>query len=219
MSVALPDLRIVYMPIPKAACTSVKAALASIDPEAPITAEEIAADPYCVHAHYQTTRFRPHRWEPYSDGTWWRFAVVRDPLKRLLGVYSNRVEELKELYHSPKMREQTALPMDPDPDFFFQNLLAYMELSSTIKHHALPSHLFIGPLPLRFDTVYKTENLGQLGADLSARAGREVRVPRFNSTEHPLKLSDLAPATMDALRERLSDEYIHLQDYYKNPLA
>lgn len=217
MCVVLPQLRIVYMPIPKAACTSVKAALSSIDDDSPISGEDIQKNSKVVHRHYQTTRFRPHRWEPYCDGTWWRFSVVRDPLKRLLSVYSNRVVGLRELHNSPRLRAQSSLPLDPDPDFFFQNLKSYMDLSSSIKHHALPARLYIGPKPMKFDRIYRTDEIKVLADDLSAKVGREVVVPRFNESKKSISMQDLNTKTVASLKDRLAEEYEHLGDYFTNP--
>ncbi|MFW2590125.1 sulfotransferase family 2 domain-containing protein [Sagittula sp. SSi028] len=217
MCVELPQLRIVYMPIPKAACSSVKAALASIDENSPITLEDIQNNDLVVHEHYKTSRHRPHRWEPYCDGTWWRFSVVRDPLKRLLSVYTNRVVALRELHNSRRIRAQSALTPDPDPDFFFQNLKEYMALSSSIKHHALPAWLFIGPQPINFDRIYRTDELGLLADDLSEKAGKQVTIPKLNKSEKSLEIGDLNAKTVDFLREHLAPQYEHLSDYYRNP--
>lgn len=217
MCVELSQLRIVYMPVPKAACTSVKAALSSIDDGSPISAEDIQKNSTVVHRYYQTSRFRPHRWEPYCDGTWWRFSVVRDPLKRLLSVYSNRVVGLRELHNSPRLRAQKTLPLDPDPDFFFQNLKKYMDLSSSIKHHALSARLYIGPKPIKFDKIYRTDEIDVLAKDLSAKAGRTVVVPRFNESKSTIALNDLDEKTVRHLEERLQEQYDHLSDYFTNP--
>ncbi|MCG7574839.1 sulfotransferase family protein [Phaeobacter sp. CNT1-3] len=219
MSVVLSRFKIVYMPIPKAACTSVKAALASVDPDCPLTNEEILQNSSIVHSHFQTSRFRPHRWEPFSDGSWWRFAVVRDPLKRLLSVYTDRVRGRKELHNSPKLRKRPDLLLDPDPDFFFENLMEYIRNSSAVKHHALPSQLFIGPRPIAFDRIYKTDELGILANDLSERLGEDITIPKFNSSETNLSFSDLSSKAASVIRERLEPEYDHLSEFFENPFS
>ncbi|MEO0390980.1 MAG: sulfotransferase family 2 domain-containing protein [Pseudomonadota bacterium] len=217
MCVELPKLRIVYMAVPKAACTSVKTALAGIDDSSPISAEDIQHDSDIVHKHYNTSRFRPHRWNPYCDGTWWRFSVVRDPLQRLLSVYTNRVVGLRELHNSPRLRKQTELSLDPDPDFFLQNIRGYMALASSIKHHALPTRLFIGPKPIRFDRIYRVDELDVLAEDLSAKSGKQVVIPRANKSKNALSLADLNETTINFLKQHLAEDYDHLGDYFSNP--
>lgn len=219
MSVVLSNFKIVYMPIPKAACTSVKAALASVDPDCPLTNEQIQQNSSIVHSFYQTSRFRPHRWEQFLDGSWWRFAVVRDPLKRLLSVYTDRVIGRQELRNSPRLRKRSDLLVDPDPDFFFENLMEYIRNSSVVKHHALPSNLFIGPKPIAFDRIYKTDELNVLADDLSERLGQSIAIPRFNTSQTSLSVSDLSPKAVSVIRERLEPEYEHLSEFFENPFA
>ncbi|WP_370630898.1 sulfotransferase family 2 domain-containing protein [Maritimibacter sp. DP1N21-5] len=214
---ALEKLKIAYMPVPKAACSSVKAALAQVDPDVTYRWRRARRSQTYVHALYPTRRFRPHRWEKYAGGEWWRFTVVRDPLRRLLSVYSNRVRDFNELENSPRVREADALPVDPDPDFFFQNLQAYIDNSSVIKHHALPTYLFTGPAPLQFDRVYRVDELSAFAHDLADRTGQEVVLPKLNTSGERLTLDTLKPETVDALRDRLAPEYAELDGYFDNP--
>lgn len=217
MVIAVEAHKIAYMAVPKAGCTTVKAALARIDPTVTIPPEdEINVNTW--HAIYPTRRFRPFRWEQYED--YWRFCVVRDPAKRLMSCYTNRVVHFRELHNSRKLRRPqfAHLSKDPDPDFFFQHLKEYMTASSVIKHHALGIDLFIGPLPLKYDRVYRTEEMDQLGKDLSQRTGQAVEMKRENSSDMKLDVMDLKPETRDSLRERLDKQYAHLSDYYQNPL-
>lgn len=223
MVIAVDAYKIAYMALPKAACSSVKEALARLDPAVtPPPADQIT--PYTWHDIYPTKRFRPHRWEPYERPGWFRFCVVRDPVQRLLSVYTNRVLQFNELKNSIKIRDgrdylPDDLPVEPDPDFFFQHLEEYKRGSSAIKHHVLGAWLFIGSAPLRYDRVYRVEELAALAADLSALSGREVRFRRRNQSDQRLSLGDLRPETIDALRPFLAQEYAHLAGYYDNPLG
>lgn len=217
MVIAVKAHEIAYMALPKAGCSTVKAALAQVDPEARLP-EGAAPDVMIWHRLYPTRRFRPHRWQAY-DG-WWRFCVVRDPVRRLLSVYTNRVVGMRELHNCRKiLRGRVDLPMDPDPDFFFQNLRAYMEAASAIKHHALPAWLFLGPDLGRYDRIYRTSELGRFGEELGARTGVEVRIARENPSGMRLRLDDLAPETRAALRTRLEEEYAYLAEFYENPFG
>ncbi|MEO0401000.1 MAG: sulfotransferase family 2 domain-containing protein [Pseudomonadota bacterium] len=209
--------KLAYMAVPKAACSSVKATLATID--AGLAAENAHGfGQKQVHGLYPTQRFRMHRWDRLQE--YFRFTVVRDPLTRLLAVYSNRVVGLRELHNCRKIkRGQVSLPADPDPDFFFQNLSAYASISSAIKHHALPTVVFTGSDLTRYSRVYRTSDIPELAQDLSAIIARDVIVPHFNSSDTPLSLSDLKPDTLSALRTRLCHEYAHLEDYFENPFG
>ena len=215
MVVRVDPRKIAYMAVPKAACSSVKAALAAIDPNQPGN-DPSAYGQKQVHHFYATQRFRMHRW--MRLGNYFRFTVVRDPLKRLLAVYTNRVVGLRELHNCRKIkRGQVNLTADPDPDYFFQNLCGYIAVSSSIKHHTLPTVVFTGADLRRYSRVYRTSEIPALQDDLSAQIGTDVAVPHFNSSDAPLTLSDLKPATHRILGARLEHEYRHLEGYFSNP--
>lgn len=201
------------MPVPKTACTSIKTALAVVDPAVPASTSELVANPKTVHKIYSTRRFRLHRWRAY-DG-WWRFAVLRDPLARLLSAYADVVIGRNGLRDSPRIRAAGhELPVAPDPDFFFQNLAAYRDASSLVKHHVLPARIFVGPDLSRFDRVYRIEELPDLANDLSYRVGKKVTFPRINKSAGKLRFSGLKPTTRDAVRDYLAADYALFAGYY-----
>ncbi|WP_299551149.1 sulfotransferase family 2 domain-containing protein [uncultured Tateyamaria sp.] len=215
MVIRVDSHRLAYMAVPKAACSSVKAALAALDPlQAHDLAETLGQKQ--VHAIYPTMRFRRHRWDFLENH--YRFTVVRDPLKRLLAVYTNRVEGLGILSHCRKIRRgRVHLPTEPDPDYFFQNLSAYIATSSDIKHHTLPTALFTGTDWSAYNSVFRTNEMADLGAELSAHTGRDVVIPHFNSSDRHLHLGDLSVQTQRVLRVLLEDEYTHIAPFFDNP--
>lgn len=217
-TIAVDAYKIAYQALPKAGCSSVKEALARVDPAVPIPPEDEIGH-MTWHAIYPTIRFRPQRWRPYEAPEWFTFCVVRDPVKRLLSCFTDRVVQKRDLVNSPKVRASDTLTTDPDPDFFFQNLVAYRQASSSIKHHSLGADLFTGRDFSKYSRVYKTSDLGQLGMDLSERVGKAVIIPRSNSSPMKLDLDDLAPATIDAIRPFLNDQYEVLKDFYDNPMS
>ena len=220
MVIAVSHHKIAYAAVPKAACSSVKSVLALRDPDAVLPPEE-ARDWESWHAVYPTQRWKASRWTPYLGDDWFRFCVIRDPAKRLMSAYVNRVVEMQELRHSRKLQRGVYdLPMDPDPDFFFQNLEAYNQAASVIKHHTFTIQMFTGPDLGAFSRVYKVEkDMPALAADLSERLGEQITIPRENKTSMKLALDDLKPRTREALRARLTKEYDYLKDHYDNPLS
>ena len=216
MVVAIESHKIAYMAVPKSACTSVKVALSQCDPSASLDMETAAADHSVVHSAFPTKRFRPHRWRGYEG--WWRITVVRDPIKRLMSVYTDIVAGRQEIRNSRRLRRaDSVLPIDPDPDFFYQNLDGYMKAASVVKHHALPVWLFIGPRPHLYDRIYRIEELPILAEDLSNRIGRPITIPRFNKATTTLDFSDLNNTTRASLKEFLDVEYASLAGIYEKP--
>jgi hypothetical protein len=217
MVIAVTSHKLAYMALPKAACTSVKEALARLDPSVLIPRED-RIDAQTWHLIYPTRRFRAHRWNALSDH--WRFCVVHDPARRLMSVYTNRVVHFRDLHNSRKLRFGTsALPTDPDPDTFFRNLAAYAHESSSIKHHAAGAWLFLGPELEGYDRIYRTEELADLAWDLSLLTRQKVQIPHRNRSEERLGLEDLAGETIDAIRPFLEREYDYMGRFFQNPLG
>lgn len=216
MVVAVEPLHVAYMAVPKAACSSVKAALAIADPGVDRDLTDFSADLMAAHNVYPTMRFRRHRWVEYQG--WFRFTVVRDPLKRLLSVYTDLVASRNQLKNSRKFQNGRAPVTDePDPDFFFQNLDTYTEFASVMHHHTLPTQIFTGPKLKRYTKVYTTAQMADLARDLTQATGRDITIPRLNKSKAKLRYDDLAPQTRDAIRTRLEPEYAHLSDYFDRP--
>ncbi|MFW2541920.1 sulfotransferase family 2 domain-containing protein [Primorskyibacter sp. 2E107] len=215
MVVRIEAYQLAYVPLPKAACSSVKKALALLDPVVSLPPRE-TRDVHTWHRLYPTRRFRARQMARLEG--YFRFCVVRDPLARLLSVWTNRVQEFGDLRNAWSLQSgRVALPMEPDPDFFFSHLTAYAQAVSGIKHHVLPAPVFLGPDLGAYSRVYRTEEMAILGEDLSQRCNQAVSLPRANSSGTRLRAEDLKPATLDALRVRLDAEYGFLSSYYDNP--
>jgi hypothetical protein len=220
MVIAVDVHKLAYMALPKAGCSSVKEALARLDPSVKLPKRRHRTV-YTWHDLYPTSRFRQHRFKLYAD--YWRFCVVRDPLRRLLSVYTNRVLQFGDLRKSTKLRAGpdwlTGIARDPSPDEFFQNLDVYKKASSSVKHHSIDAWLFVGRDLSVYNKVYKTEDLGQLAYDLSLLTRQTVAMPRRNTSEVKLGLEDLQDKTIDAVRPFLDSEYSYLSEFYDNPLG
>lgn len=216
MVIAIDTFKLAYMAVPKAACTSVKAMLAEIDPNVTLPPPEERND-LTYHALYQTRRFRTDRFKRHKDA--FRFTVVRDPIRRLISVYTNRVVGLRDLHNSRKLVRRGTLPLDPDPDTFFQNLATYRRLSSVIRHHALPTWLFTGDDLGVYDRVFRTDQMAELAGILSERAGRAIPVERANSSGIRLDFEELAPKTRDMLVPILRKEYAFLKGHVEDRLS
>ena len=193
------------MPLTKAACTTVKQALARVGAGCDIAAAR-GAEPRFLAKTHPTRRFRPHRWRGYED--YWRFCVARDPVKRLMSCYTDRVVERKDHYRSRNIeRGLSDPPPNPDPDFFFQNLKPYWETASTVEHRSIYARLFVGSSLDVYSRVYRTEDPLLLAEDLSVQTGTAVVFHRENTSWQKLTLED--PQTDDdRCFARLSGERI-----------
>ena len=210
------EMGLAYMAVPKAACSSVKAALATLDPtQKSSDSKNISVDQ--AHEMYPTRRFRPHLWQQTTGA--YRFTVVRDPIKRLFSAYSDRVVRRNELKHSPKLRAQSALPLDPDPDAFFSNLAQYQEMSSVIKHHTVGMWLFTGRDLDAYDRVFTTAELSKLASELTRRTKKTVEMPKANSSKNALQISDLSADAQAQLRRATRNDFDVFGKLFEDPFA
>ncbi len=217
MVISIKEHKIAYWAIPKVASSSVKTAFAQIEGKVPPDAD-LDDDVLPIHRVYPTMRFNGPRWDLYHG--YWRFTVVRDPIKRMMSVYTDLVASGRILPNSPKMRQGFMdLPMHPDPDVFFQNREHYMEANSAMKHHLLTMTLFTGRDLMVFDRVYKTSELDELAGDLAQKTGVPVRMDQKNPSGEKLRFDDLKPETRDALVPVLRSEYRALRPFYTDPFA
>jgi hypothetical protein len=194
------DFELAYAPVPKAGSTAVKTALAALGDDRP---DE--GDTAWVHNRMPTRRYSPDGFARYAE--FWRFTVIRDPIERLLDVYSDLILGRDVLAYAADVRRgRVHLPTRPDPDFFFQNLDRYRAASFAIKHHAMKQMVFTGPDLGAYDHIYDAARLEEVFADLSCMTGRRVSV-QLAEPEPKLKMRDLKPETRALIRAEAAADY------------
>lgn len=216
MPVILSDHRIAYFAVPKVASSSIKLALYNVQ-EGP-DAQRFTDPDREVHYVMRTAPFRRRDWEDY-DG-YWKFVVVRDPVKRLLSAFGNRI-----VHHRDETRGRLngarrmilSLPRAPKADDFFPRLRRYMFASGALRHHFQPLSNYIGPDLSKYDAVYPIERLADLERDLSERLGQPIEFPRLQTTGPKLRFADVSRRAARALLEHSRRDYELLADYYAPP--
>jgi hypothetical protein len=213
MVVAIPAHGLAYWPVPKAGCSSVKAMIAQIDPDFEARTQELETTD--LHKIYQTRQFKQFRFKEQENA--FRFTVLRDPIKRLMSVYTNRVIQQQDLINRRLTMERNNMPVRPDPDTFYLKLKAYCKLSTRIHHHVKRSGYYCGYQLDKFNRVYRTEEMDELARDLSEISGIRVETTRRNASTMTLEFNDLRVKTRESLIPFLRREYEHLNGYFENP--
>lgn len=147
---------VVFVEVPKAGCTSVKLALATLKGGPPEPDEDIhhwysytwAADVDELYRWFDT------RWRHY-----FRFTVVRDPIARFESYYYSLVGERGINSHVHSLR------------------------TTRLDIHAVPQAQLIGPEPERFDLVGRTEDMAAVQLALAIATGRIISIPHANRSE------------------------------------
>lgn len=176
----LPKQRILYAYVPKSACTSIKTWLLRHSGECPDIAAQFdradesgnkppdAHDTMAAQFHAKRLSARVVRAALYDDG-WFRFTVVRHPLRRLVSAYLDKVVNAKSTAHALIAAGQAALgyPSTTDryPTIDTQRSLSFREFVRALHgadqetvdvHFRAQARLLRG---LKFDHVGKIENL------------------------------------------------------------
>lgn len=197
--------RILYLPVPKAACTSVKMMLHELETgEAYVST---AGEGYMIHRIRPTEVFVKN---PAGLGNdFYKFAVIRDPIKRFLSAYSNRVVHYRELSMEKAGASLVSLRLKPDPDLptFIARYHDYAEASPSIWHHTRPMVDFLGKDLRYFDRIYRIDELDALVSDLSARAGKDLVLPREQTGGPKFSEADLSWSQLMKIRWLFRKDY------------
>lgn len=199
MTIIVDKFKLAYLPVPKIACTSLKEVFYRIENGQDFVPAVRNSGMFHIHHFYPTPPFRNVPRGRIKDH--YRFCVVRDPLKRLLSCYSNRVLHHRELAARHLSTEAIAAGAIPDPDLetFVERLEIYRKHSAQILHHSEPQVVFLGPDTGYFSHIYQMAELPRLIADLSDRTGMALSLPHSQSGGPKLSPDDLSSAARDKL--------------------
>lgn len=210
--------RIAYFPVPKIANTSIKAAFYRIE-----EGRDWLPDPEAsreLGRRYRTKPMSPI--ERRRAAGHWKFAVVRDPVERLLSAYQNRVVELRDVARSSQsvtLARLFRVSVEPDIDEFIARLSTYRLISDRIRRHTNSQRHYLGRDLGYFDRVFRIGELDVLAGELSDRTGLAVELPRHQRSQSTLLFADLAPATKQKALAHLREDYELLRGLYETPVS
>jgi len=202
-----------YQAVPKVACTSLKLALYRAATDQAFDDVGAALDRGHVHEYF-------NRRAQDISGAPWRFIVVRDPVRRFLSAYANRIVQLRELSaealaRSPLRHQAGALTPDPDIEAFIAGFATWRRVP-TIEHHFAPMAGVISPLAA-FSRVYVFEELDTLCRDLSERLGQPFSLPHSQKSARGPAFDALSSPAQAALLRLLAPDYELLAGLYAPP--
>ena len=204
--------KIGYTPIPKIASTSIKHALYKLENKKAFSIEE-----HNTHIHNFFNEKKKAENNPLPD---FNFIVIRDPIKRFLSGYANRVMMHKELSKNfiqntcPSLEGQIPF-FDPKLNQFIENLPLYLKVD-TIQHHFQPMCTLLSKTESlkQFDKVYPLENIYSLEKDLSNMTGENVTLPNMQNSAPVISIGALSKQSIEVLLEYYRDDYEVLNEYY-----
>jgi len=213
--VLLPEQRLIYVPIPKNACSSIKQACYGIEFGEPFDYSHNRKLGYRdIHDYYEkrNNAFTSLKRLKNNEDCM-RFAVVRDPIERLLSSYGNRVVDLKDLEMSRKVLEKMNLPAEPDLNTFVINLEKYRKVNAGINHHVRPQAAFLGGTLEYLDQVYPFEKM-ELVAQKLKSYDPDLVMKREKSGGAKFELYDLSHDALNYALDYYKQDYRLLKEFY-----
>jgi hypothetical protein len=216
--------QVAYFPIPKVACSSTKFALYKMEHGRrfrPHKDRKPGELPTSIHRFYPSVNFATV--DQQAIAGFWKFAIVRDPLSRLLSCYESKIVA-KRLMHKPvadlvseRRAVFDALPKDPDINTFCMRLEDYRFASPAIRQHTERFSFFLGTDLSYFDRIYRMDEMATLARDLSTRSGVEVEIGHRNKSAEGAGPSDLSPEALEAVMRFLVPDYALLKAHFPAP--
>ena len=208
MTVFLWQHDLTYVSAPKVACTSLKHMFFEI--ENGFRFRMFHANGALQHIHnaaYPGNDFDalPHARIAGHE----RLTVVRDPVRRFLSCYGNRVCHHRDLAPErirPKFRERGATP-DPALAEFIDKLELYREASGLIRRHTLPLVEILGRDPGYYARIHSMDTLEDLRRRVVAVTGRDVALEHMQRRGPKISPDDLSPAQRRRIEAFYAEDY------------
>ena len=198
------ERRLVYCSIPKNGCTLLKA---NIFMNAPYR-EDYLASGQSVHDYAKKIVAEDLPTGALTSDQYFRFAVLRDPLRRLLSAYLNRLvrgrkspEPFDVVQIARTTREAQAslgVPHDPARSISFEEFVRYLSTAADVQCdvHWMPQVNLVGTDLSVFSHVGKVERMDETLDMLASRFGytveRDIGPHLRHSSEHITRYSETA---------------------------
>jgi hypothetical protein len=219
MAIVLKQYELAYYPVHKCGNTSVKLMIFNSENvvrfgDIVLRGEKIGQA--FVHDMY------PSFWPSFAQlddaqASYFKFAVVRDPVSRIFAAYKNKVVARKHQMRRPgrKIMEDRQVPFEPTFSEFVQHLDVYRETHSQIGTHTVPLNKFLGDDPDYFDRIYAMAEIPEIADMLSERCGHKIDVPVANASSQDGVTVD-APTDSDVamIKDRFASDYAIFGAYF-----
>jgi len=213
MTVILNDHKLFYAAVPKVACTSVKRMFYKFENGQEYEPLTINGRKWGFHKYYpciQRDRYPERKIKNHR-----RLTLVREPIKRFLSAYSNRVlhkDKLNADIVKAASRFRRLTPR-PELDEFADRFEQYLRISD-IRHHCRPMVHWLGPDPHYFDAVYGLHQIGEFVNDVSTVLGRDVEIGRHQTGGPKLDPGLLTAKQTAKLHKYYARDYQAFSSYF-----
>lgn len=207
MTVILDDHKLTYVAVPKIACTSIKTMFFEVENGFAFRMFRASGRQWHIHNFYPSVAFDTLPLERMAEHR--RLAVLRDPVRRLLSCYGNRVVHHRELSRAKAGRRlaRADLPLDPDLPTFVRNLAEYRRAVPSIDHHARPMVDYMGRDPDFYAGLFRMEALSDFTAEVARITGVQPALARLQTGGPKIDADSLDARDRRLLEEHYAEDY------------
>lgn len=211
MTIISKKSKLLYFPIPKVACTSIKNIFFKLEFGLSINEFRSKRPGFRLHNHWPSVAFEVSR-NNVKKG-FQKIAVMREPKKRFFSGFNEKVltkNLLKRNFLS--LCNELKLNTNPSIDEFILNFERYCKIPD-INHHFLPMSFFLGKDLNYFDFIFSLENIKEFEEFMSERLKQKIIVPKFNSHKNKINFNEISSEAENRLEEILRQDNILFQQY------
>jgi len=203
MPICISRLGLAIYTSPKVLSTSLKYFAFELENGRPFEELRKAGHQNWVHRHYPARPFEPVDRNDFPHVV----AFVRDPVRRFVSMYRNRVVK-NHAHTAESWRRAEGLGLEGTPTFsdFMANFDQYDTLVPDVRHHALPQVEYLGTDSAYFDATFTETSVSQFESLVHGLSGATLRLPwvQRSDTDAPVPLDNDA---LSWIRDRYSEDY------------
>ncbi len=162
MAIHLKKHKLTYISVPKIACTSLKNYFFEVENGFAFKPFRLNGKRHGIHQFALSPKFSMLKSNKMAGHR--KITVVRDPWKRIVSCYANKVVAEKALHKIEfnRAQEKLGLVCDPSLDNFVNLLEHYRAASLITRRHTQPLSHFLGKDPDFFDRIFSIDQLPQM---------------------------------------------------------
>lgn len=203
--------KLVYFPVPKIACSSIKRMFFELEYGLSIDELKSKRPGFTVHQHWQSVAFEVSK-KSFKEG-FLKIAVLREPKKRFFSGFNEKVltkNLLKRNFLS--LCDELNLNTNPICDEFIFNFEKYRSIP-VINHHFRPMFFYLGKDLNYFDFVFSLEKINKFEEFMSERLQQKTLLPKINSHDKKFNFDEISNEAKNKLEEILYQDNILYQQY------
>ena len=216
---------LLYIPVPKIACTTVKTHLYFVQNKVVYKPQKLGMNSIHIHNLSPTLEYQAWRKKALISNdklmkAAFKFCIVRNPIQRVLSCLSNRIVYLKDLAEVNVKKKILAanLQVQPDLDFFINNLSRYIDVSASISHHAGRLVDYLGTNAYFYDQIF---DISEIDSVLVPRlrelsSCNELKLKKLQSGGPKIDKSDLTSEQTNAVRTYFEQDFQIYSDFFKS---